>query len=85
MQAALALRGPLPRAARCDTVVPMAFYRCYFLDEAGSTTAWEPLDLNSDVEARARAIELLAEHERDHFIEVWDAGTCIFRYERAVA
>ena len=63
----------------------MSRYRCYFLNSAGSTTAWQTFDCTSDAEAKNRATELLAARPQDHSVDVWETDRCVFHHARAAA
>ncbi len=58
----------------------MGLYRCYFMNEAGNTTAWQALHCNSCEEAESFARELLVGRVQDSAVELWNLDRCVYRH-----
>ncbi len=63
----------------------MRYYRFYFIQKDGALVAWRPFQGVDDVEARDRALGLLAGYQNADKIEVWNDAALIFSYDHSKA
>jgi hypothetical protein len=63
----------------------MAIYTFYLCSLGGGASSFEAFDLGSDVEAPARALQMLADHPSCTYVAVWNDARPVLERHRDIA